>query len=52
MFEVINDKNHNPSCSASIQKNQIKKPPIIELKLFPEPPVITIIQIKKIYLRG
>ena len=50
--KVMTSISHKPSGSLSTQKNQITKPPNTEPKLFPEPPTITMIQIKNVKRSG
>ncbi len=43
---------HSPIGSACTQKNQIRKPPKMAPMLLPEPPTITMTQIKKVKRSG
>ena len=50
--DVRNSISASPIGSASIQKNQIAKPPRIDPRLLPDPPTITITQIRNVNLSG
>ena len=52
MPEVSKVISQRPIGSASIQKNQTTKPPRTAPQLFPEPPTITITQIRKVKRSG
>ncbi len=43
---------HRPAGSASTHRNQIRKPPSTPPQVLPDPPTITITQIRKVNRRG
>ena len=50
--DVAVSMSHKPAGSASIHTNQTRNPPSTEPQLFPEPPTMTITQIRKVNRNG